>query len=129
PADERNGDLVAAYYRLLQSPDAGVRERAAYDWCRWEDAVVAGADAAPSAVGFASPRYEDPRFRMAFARIVTHYFHHGAWLADGALLRSADRLAGIPGVLIHGRHDLGTPLVVAYELHRAWPGSELVIVG
>ena len=62
---------------------------------------------------------------MAFARIVTHYFHHRAWLADGQLLRDAGRLAGIPGVLIHGRFDLGGPADTAWQLARAWPTAEL----
>ena len=84
--------------------------------------VGVGSDARPN------PRYEDPRFRMAFARIVTHYFHHRAWLDDGELLRHANRLAGRPGVLIHGRFDIGSPPVTAWELSRAWPGSELVLL-
>ena len=66
---------------------------------------------------------------MAFARIVTHYFHHRAWLEDGELLRGADRLAGIPGVLVHGRLDLGGPPVTAWELAQAWPDAELHLVG
>jgi proline iminopeptidase len=115
---------VAAYHRLLECDDAAVRERAARDWCVWEEAVVS---ATP---GYrANPRYESAEFRMAFARIVTHYFTHGAWLEDDQLLRNADRLAGIPGVLIHGRLDLGGPLAAAWDLHRAWPDSELVVVG
>jgi proline iminopeptidase len=57
---------------------------------------------------------------MAFARIVTHYFHHHAWLEDGVLLREAGRLDGIPGVLVHGRLDLGGPPMTAWEL--AQPG-------
>ena len=65
---------------------------------------------------------------MAFARIVTHYFHHHAWLADGQLLRDAGRLAGIPGVLIHGRVDLGGPADTAWQLARAWPTAELRLV-
>jgi proline iminopeptidase len=56
-----------------------------------------------------SPRYVDPAFRMTFARIVTRYFHHGAWLRDGQLLDEAYRLADIPGVIIHGRLDLDGP--------------------
>jgi len=60
--------------------------------------------------------------------IVTHYFHHDAWLEDGMLLRHASSLAHIPGILIHGRLDLGSPLVTAWELAQAWPHSELVIV-
>ncbi len=61
-------------------------------------------------------------------RICAHYFAHAAWLDEGALLRDAGRLAGIPGVLIHGRHDLGSPVGTAWELARAWPDAHLVIV-
>jgi hypothetical protein len=56
-----------------------------------------------------NPRYADPAFRMTFARVVTHYFHHRAWLADGQLLRDALHLSEIPGVLNHGRLGLGGP--------------------
>jgi proline iminopeptidase len=59
---------------------------------------------------------------------VTHYFRHNAWLEDGILLREAGSLAGIPGVMVHGRLDLGAPLVSAWELAQAWPDSDLVIV-
>ena len=69
-----------------------------------------------------------PAFQLAFARIVTHYFSHDAWLDDGMLLRHASALAHIPGILVHGRLDLGNPLVTAWELAQAWPNSELVIV-
>jgi proline iminopeptidase len=31
-------------------------------------------------------RYDDPRFRMTIARLVTHYWRHAAFLEDGALL-------------------------------------------
>jgi pimeloyl-ACP methyl ester carboxylesterase len=34
----------------------------------------------------------------------------------------------IPGTLVQGRLDLEPPLTTAWELSRAWPGSELVIV-
>lgn len=75
-----------------------------------------------------NPRYDDPLFRMAFARLVTHYWHHAAWLEDGALLRDAGRLAGIPGVLVHGRIDPSGPLDIAWLLSQAWSGSELVVI-
>ena len=75
-----------------------------------------------------NPRYADPAFRITFARIVAHYFHHRAWLADGQLLRDAGRLAGTPGVLVHGRLDLGGPPDTAWQLARAWPGAALHLV-
>ena len=123
PEADRDGDLVAAYFRLMNSPDLVVREQAARDWCDWESALVSADPDAPPL-----PRWSDPKFRMGYARIVTHYFHHGAWLEEGQLLRDAGRLAGIPGALVHGRLDLGGPLMTAWELHRAWPGSELLVV-
>jgi proline iminopeptidase len=123
PPAERDGNLVEAYARLLEHPDPTVCETAAAGWCAWEDAVVAtDPEAGPN------PRYADARFRMAFARIVTHYFRHNAWLEDGQLLRDAGRLSGIPGVLIHGRLDISSPLSTAWELVQAWPGSDLVVV-
>jgi proline iminopeptidase len=120
PQADRDGDLVDAYFRLLNvQPDVGVRQRAATEWCAWEDA------ASPLPDGRPNPRYEDPEFRITFARIVTHYFHHHAWLQPDQLLLNAGCLSGIPGVLIHGRFDLGAPLDTPWALAQAWPEAEL----
>lgn len=121
PEAERNGDLVAAYYKLLNDPDPSVRAKAAEEWCRWEDSLL-------SVDPDFQPERMEPTREMAFARIVTHYFHHGAWLEDDILLHNAHNLAGIPGVMVQGRLDLGGPLVTAWELDRAWPDGELVLV-
>jgi proline iminopeptidase len=123
PPAGREGHVVAAYYRLLHDLDPAVREKAADDWCRWEDSTAA--------VGSGQrhdTRYDDPRFRMAYARLVTHYWHHAAFLEDGALLRYANRLSGIPGVLVHGRLDLGAALEAAWQLTQAWPDSKLIVI-
>jgi proline iminopeptidase len=123
PASERGGDLVAAYYRLLQNPDPAVRARAAQDWHDWEAASLSiDPKAKPPSM------WSDARFRMARARIVTHYFHHNAWLEDGILLREASSLADIPGIMIQGRLDLAAPLVTAWELKRVWKNGDLVVV-
>jgi proline iminopeptidase len=124
PADARDGDLVAAYDRQLNGDvDRATRFRAAQDWCDWEDAVLS------LEPGWSpNPRYEDPAFRMTFARIVTHYFSHGAWLEDDQILRDAHRLAGIPAELIHGQHDLGGPADAAHELAKVWPDATLHLV-
>jgi proline iminopeptidase len=123
PEDQRDGDLSAAYSRLLHDPDPAVRERAAAAWCAWEDTHVATYPGHQP-----NPRYREPAFRLCFARIVTHYFQHAGFLDDGMLLREADRLRGIPGVLIQGRLDISGPPDIAWQLHRAWPGSKLVLL-
>ena len=61
-------------------------------------------------------------------RICAHYSANKAWLDDGALIRDAERLQGIPGVLIHGRLDLSSPLDIAWELAQAWPEAELIAI-
>ncbi|MFC6017110.1 prolyl aminopeptidase [Plantactinospora solaniradicis] len=124
PEADRDGDLVAAYARLMEHPDPDVRGRAANSWVAWEDTVISmEPNGTPNAYSNRAPAG-----LLAFVRICTHYFAHGAWLAEGVLLRDADRLAGIPGVLIHGRLDLGGPLDTAWALARAWPDAELVVV-
>ena len=123
PSAEREGDLVEVYHRLLYDPDPVVRDEAAKNWSDWDWAISSlDPEAKPD------ERWSDPKFRLARARIVTHYFRHNAWLDDGILLRDAASLSAIPGVLIQGRLDLGSPLVTAWELNNAWPESDLVIV-
>jgi len=123
PVAERDGDIVEAYDRLLHDPDPAVRRRAADAWCLWESATPAW----PPATGLAE-RFSDPAYALAFARIVTHYVRHNAWLEDGSLLRDAGSLARIPGILVNGRLDFQAPIANAWELKRVWPRAELVIV-
>jgi len=118
-------DLVAEYDRLLNvQPDPAIRIKAADDWCAYEDAILSLEEGWTP-----NPRYDDQRFRIAFARLCAHYFSHAAWLADGELLCNAGRLAGIRAVLIHGRLDLGGPPDVPYLLAKAWPDAELHLTG
>jgi proline iminopeptidase len=119
PTEDRDGDLAAGYARLLASPDPATHMAAADAWCRWEDALEPG-----------SPRFVDepPGYRLAFARLVTHYWSHGSWLEDGDVLAKASRLAGIPGVLVQGTLDLGNMTGTPWALAAAWPGVELRMV-
>lgn len=123
PEHERDGDLPAAYARLMEHPDRGVRARAAADWLAWEDAVISGEP--NGRPGMYSDQEVDDQ--IAFVRICAHVFGHAAWLAEDQLLRNADKLAGIPGVLLHGRHDMGCPVRTAWELAKAWPDARLHI--
>jgi proline iminopeptidase len=124
PEAQRDADVVAAYARRLNDPDPLVRERAAEDWCLWESATPAW----PTAQGLAK-RFADPRYALAFARIVTHYISHNAWLESDSLLRGATALADIPAILVNGRFDFQAPIGNAWALKRVWPRAALWIVG
>jgi proline iminopeptidase len=123
PLEDREGDVVEAYSRLLNDSDAAVRERAATAWCLWESATPAW----PPSSGMA-PRFQDPAFAYAFARTVTHYIRHNQWLTDGQLLDGAGALAGIPGIMVNGRFDFQGPIGNAWALKQVWPLAQLVVV-
>jgi proline iminopeptidase len=123
PGVERDGDLSAAYARLLASPDPEVSDRAARQWCRWEDVHVSLVPGWQS-----NSRFEDRAFRQTFARLVTHYWSQGSFLDESPIAAGMPLIADIPGVLIHGRHDVSGPSDTAWDLHRAWPASRLRIL-
>ena len=73
--------------------------------------------------------FANPSYALAFARIECHYFVNKGFLAeDGALLKGAERLVGIAGIIVHGRYDVVTPVRNAWDLKQAWPTAELRIV-
>lgn len=119
----RHLPLVDAYAELLFDDDPAVVEQAAREWCTWEDthvSLVPGYEP--------NPRYDDPEFRLRFARLVTHYWRHAGFLGEDQLLRDAERLNGIPGVLIHGRYDVSSPLETAWRLSQRWTTSRLEVI-
>lgn len=115
-------DMARAYAARLTSTDPDVAADVARAWCRWEEAVLQ-VDPRAEPTG----RFEDPVFRLGFARVVTHYFQHLSWL-DPPLLSRAAALAGLPVTLINSRLDLSCPISTAWSLHRALPGSTLQII-
>ena len=114
-------DHVATYHRLLHDEDPEIAVAAARAWTTWESRTSALLPRPDAGQG-------SDRFALAFARIENHYFVHDAFLADRPLLAGAERLAGIPTVIVHGRYDVVCPVANAWELHAALPGSELHIV-
>lgn len=122
PEAER-GDLVGAYRKRLTGTDAKAQLEAARAWSIWEGSTI---KLLPSKQN--STSYGQDQFALAFARIENHYFTHGGWMDDGQLIRDAGKLKDIPGVIVQGRYDVCTPAITAWELHKAWPEAEFIIV-
>jgi proline iminopeptidase len=124
PPQER-GDMVAAFHRRLTGDDKAVQLAAAKAWSVWEGSTLAMRPDPDRIRAFGADHYA-----IAFARIECHYFINGGFLrCDDQLLADAHRLAAIPGVIVHGRYDVVTPLGNAWALHKAWPNAQLRIVG
>lgn len=122
PEEERD-DLVGAYYRRLTSTDRDERIAAARAWSVWEGST---SRLVPDPVMIA--RTGEPTFAEAFARIECHYFINGGFFQDdNHLLANIDRIAHIPATIVQGRYDIVCPAQSAYELHQAWPNSQLII--
>ena len=122
---EERDDPIRSFRRRLTDPSRDVRAHAARAWTDWEARTVAMRTVRAAPVGNPATASDAT---IAFARIENHYFVHDLWFEEGQLIRDAERLAGIPGVIVQGRYDVVTPPVTAYDLHRNWPGSELVFV-
>ena len=57
-----------------------------------------------------------------------HYFAHDCFMAPNQLLNEAEKLAGIPGIMVQGRYDLLCPAATSHALAARWTGSEVRVV-
>ncbi|MEO0520848.1 MAG: prolyl aminopeptidase [Cyanobacteria bacterium P01_A01_bin.116] len=123
PEAERD-DLVAAYYKRLTNTDPQVRQTAARAWSIWE----ASTSKLIPDEGLID-RFGEGSFADAFARIECHYFTNGGFFkSPQQLLNNVEAIRHIPAVIVQGRYDVVCPMTSAWELHRAWPEADLVIV-
>tara|TARA_B100000674_G_scaffold484371_1_gene489671 strand:- start:1299 stop:2258 length:960 start_codon:yes stop_codon:yes gene_type:complete len=117
------GNLIQAYYSRLTSNDVETRRAAAKEWTRWEMATSRL---------FPDPEYlekaEDLDFAVAFARIECHYFINAIFVEEGHILNNTSIISDIPTIIVQGRYDVVCPARSAWELHKALPQSQLVIV-
>lgn len=123
PEAERD-DLLNAYHRRLTSDDEGERLAAARAWSVWE-----GSTSYLRQNPDFMTKTDQPEFALAFARIECHYFVNGGFFEpESQLLDNVDRIRHIPTVIVQGRYDVVCPMQTAWELHRAWPEADLVVV-
>lgn len=116
-------DIMGAYRRRLTDPDRSVRAAAAASWTQWESATVM-LRTKPMPRGGSSVSDST----IAFARIENHYFYHGLWLDGDQLIRNADILKDIPGVIVQGRYDIVTPAVTSWQLAQIWTRADYRMV-
>ena len=123
PLEERT-DLLSAFYRRLTSEDAQTRQLAARAWSVWEGST---SKLIPSLE--LRGRFAEAEFAEAFARIECHYFiNRGFFELDDQLLQNCDRIRHLPTVIVQGRYDVVCPMTSAWDLHKALPDAELLVI-
>ncbi len=124
PEDERD-DLLSAFHKRLTGENHAERIQAAKAWACWEGETITiqGPTSRPK-------RFEEDDFADAFARIECHYFvNKGFFESDSWLLDQATvKLRDTPGIIVHGRYDVVTPLSSAWALKKAWPNADLHVI-
>ena len=115
------GALFAIASDPTQSSQA--REAAARDYSRFE-LWACYLEAVPSEIEAELNRSS----QLPIAMISAHYWANRWFLDEGQLWNQLPRIVHLPCTLIHGRYDVVTVPRTSHRLHRAWPGSELMIV-
>jgi proline iminopeptidase len=123
PPELRQGDPLEGYSKLLEHPDHAVRLSAARRWSVFEATL---ANLVPDPARIAGANEEQVAYAMA--RIEVHFFRNNRYTPEDQLLTRVNRICHIPATIVQGRYDLLCPPVTAIQLHRAWPGSRLIMV-
>ncbi len=123
PPGLRDGDPLEGYAILLEHADHAVRLSAARRWSVFEATL---ANLIPDSTRIAGATEEHTAYAMA--RIEVHYFRNNRYQPEDQLLRRLDRIRHLPVTIVQGRYDMLCPPITATQLHRAWPGSRLIMV-
>lgn len=122
PVDERT-NMIAAYQKKFGSANELERMGAAKAWSVWE-ARCSALRPQQEIVR----RFSKPNVALALALIESHFFSQNTFLDPNQIINNADKLSGIPGIMVHGRYDMVCPLDNAIDLQNRWPDSELHII-
>jgi len=123
PEAER-GDFVKAYYKRLTSDDEEIRLSAARAWSVWE-----GSTSKLFPDQDLMNHWEGEHEALSLARIECHYFMNNSFFpSEDFLLENVHKIRHIPTVIVQGRYDVVCPMTSAWDLHRAFPEAELIVV-
>ncbi len=119
---EQHKHPLKAYHQLLTCPDELRQMSAAKTLEAWESTIVTMRD----------HEYQHDEGKetgpLAHSRIQLHFAINECFMKDNPLLNNIDTIRDIPTIIIHGRYDIVCPIQQTWELHQAWPETELNII-
>jgi proline iminopeptidase len=121
--DENLNNIPQFYSDCLRGTNELARMSAAKNWALWQARC---SSLQPHL--YVIDQYSDPHFALALATLESHYITNHYFIEENQVLSNVDKIGHIPTHIVHGRFDLVSPLVNAWELHQAIPTSNLRIV-
>ncbi len=122
PENERH-DLLKAYTKRIADPDPAIHIPAAKHFSVYEGKISYFMNS-PKKLN----RFEEEHLALGMARMESHYFtNYGKELGD-TLLKNVPRIRHLPCIIVQGRYDICTPITTAYQLAKAWPNAEFIVV-
>ncbi len=114
---------TAYYFKMMQSEDATVRKRYAYEYQRYGAAMMKLeiGDAAIETL------FETGDFETK-ARIQAYYSINHFFIPDEYIFDNIAAIKTIPTWIIHGRYDMICPPIYAYELYHQLSNAHLKMV-
>lgn len=104
------------YYRKLMSEDQKVRRSFAYEWARYEEALI---HLEPQPETATDKETSDFPYE-SLAIMEAHYLYKNhAFLDNKHIIKNAHKISDIPISIIQGRYDIVCPPVSAYRLGKA----------
>ena len=113
------------YYQQLMSPDLVIRKKVAYEWARFEEALLHLEPQTPESID-----KETSSFSFESCAIMeAHYlFKNHCFFKEGFILKNVGEIPKIPISIIQGRYDMVCPPVSAYRLKQKMPLANLHMV-
>ena len=124
PPEERAQPLEG-YWRRILDPDATIHGpfiRA------WHDTEQILSQQAPRQKRLDLASLKSSGALPSTPSMEAHYFQNDCFMTPNQLLIEADRLTGIPGIIVQGRYDLLCPPATSHALAARWRESEIRFV-
>jgi proline iminopeptidase len=121
PPDQRQHPLDD-YWQLILNPDPAIHRPAAR---AWHDTERVLSEHAPKQTRLDLAALHSTRPLPSTPFMEAHYFQNDCFLKPDQLMRNAENLTGIPGIIVQGRYDLLCSPSTAHGLAAVWPTVEL----
>lgn len=121
---EECADLYSTFYTRVMDFDPAIHMPAAYALEKFT--IISGSLLSdPAGIQF---QENDDAAMIASTRVCLHYCAHDYFLRENQILEDIAVIQKIPTIIVQGRYDMICPPIMAHELYKNLPQSELWIV-